>query len=69
MAEHTLNSIAFPVLDEAQIAQAARCTTLEPKQCRNGETLIAIGDRAFKFFIVKSGEIEILDYSCDVPRR
>jgi thioredoxin reductase (NADPH) len=68
MAEHTLNSIAFPVLAEAQIAQAANCTTLAPKQYRNGETLIAIGDRAFKFFIVKSGEIEILDYSGDVPK-
>ena len=60
MAEHTLDSIAFPVLNEGQIAQAADCTTLSPKQYRNGETLIAIGDRAFKFFIVKSGEIEIL---------
>src|ERR1035438_7875484 len=68
MAEHTLNSIAFPVLDEAQIAQAAICTTLAPKQYRTGETLIAIGDRAFKFFIVKSGEIEIVDYSGDVPK-
>jgi thioredoxin reductase (NADPH) len=68
MAEHTLDSIAFPVLNEEQIAQAAKCTTLSPKQYRNGETLIAIGDRAFKFFIVKSGEIEILDYSSDVPK-
>src|SRR5580704_344987 len=68
MAERTLKSIAFPVLDEAQIAQAGNCTTLSPKQYRNGETLIAIGDRAFKFFIVKSGEIEILDYSDDVPK-
>src|ERR1700722_19645798 len=68
MAEHTLNSIAFPILDEAQIAQAANCTTLAPKRYRDGETLIAIGDRAFKFFIVKSGEVEILDYSGDEPK-
>src|SRR5580693_4583883 len=68
MAEHTLHSIAFPVLDEAQIAQAAGCTTLTPKHCRDGETLIAVGDRAFKFFIVKSGEIEVLDYSGDTPK-
>src|SRR5580658_4204026 len=68
MAEHTLHSIAFPVLDEAQIAQAAGCTTLTPKHCRDGETLIAVGDRAFKFFIVKSGEIEVLDYSVDTPK-
>ena len=69
MAEYTLNSIAFPVLNEAQIAQAGNCTTLEPKQYRDGETLIAIGDRAFKFFIVKSGEIEIFDYSGDAPKK
>src|SRR5580692_11804705 len=68
MAEHTLHSIASPVLDEAQIAQAANCTTLTPKHYRDGETLIAIRDRAFKFFIVKSGEVEILDYSGDEPK-
>jgi thioredoxin reductase (NADPH) len=27
-----------------------------------------VGDRIFKFFIVKSGEIEILDYSGDAPK-
>jgi thioredoxin reductase (NADPH) len=68
MAEHTLHSIAFPVLDAAQIAQLANCTAVSPKHCRDGETLIAVGDRAFKFFIVKSGEIEILDYSGDAPK-
>src|SRR5271154_5127563 len=68
MAQHTLQSIAFPVLDDAQIAQAAQCTTPLPRRCQDGETLISVGDRAFKFFIVKSGEIEILDYSGDEPR-
>src|SRR5579871_2831903 len=65
MAEHTLHSVAFPVLTEDQIAQLANCTTVAPKHCRDGETLIAVGDRALKFFIVKSGEVEILDYSGD----
>jgi thioredoxin reductase (NADPH) len=68
MAEHTLHSIASPVLSEAQISQAANCTTLTPKHYQDGETLIAIGDRAFKFFIVKSGEVEIIDYSGDRPK-
>src|SRR6202050_3322440 len=68
MAEPPLHSIAYPILDEAQIAQAASCTTLAPKHYRDGETLIAPGDRAFKFFIVKSGEVEILDYSGDEPK-
>ena len=68
MAEHTLHSIAFPVLNEDQIAQLANCTTVAPKHFRDGETLIALGDRAMKFFIVKSGEVEILDYSGDEPK-
>jgi thioredoxin reductase (NADPH) len=68
MAQQTLHSIAFPVLDDTQIAQAAQCTSPLPRHCRDGETLIAVGDRDFKFFIVKSGEIEILDYSGDEPK-
>jgi thioredoxin reductase (NADPH) len=68
MAEHTLHSIAFPVLNEDQIAQLANCATVAPRHFRDGETLIALGDRAMKFFIVKSGEIEILNYSGDEPK-
>jgi thioredoxin reductase (NADPH) len=68
MAEHTLHSIAFPVLSEDQIAQLANCTTVAPQLYRDGETLITVGDRALKFFIVKSGEVEILDYSGDQPK-
>ena len=34
MAEHTLHSIAFPVLNEDQIAQLANCTTVAPKHFR-----------------------------------
>src|SRR4051812_4079179 len=68
MAEHTLQSIAFPVLDADQIAKLANCTAVTPRPCRDGETLVSVGDRIFKFFIVKSGEIEILDYSGDAPK-
>jgi len=68
MVEHTLHSIAFPVLDEAQIAQVANCTTIVPKHHPDGETLIAVGDRDLKFLIVKSGEVEIIDYSGDEPK-
>jgi thioredoxin reductase (NADPH) len=68
MAQYTLHSIAFPVLDDAQIAQAGECTTLVPKHCADGETLIAVGDRAFRFFIVTSGGVEIMDYSGDEPK-
>src|SRR5947209_18647483 len=65
MAEYDLHSVAFPTLTEEQIGQIVSCTTVAPKLYRNGETLIAIGERGLKFFIVKSGEIEIVDHSGD----
>jgi thioredoxin reductase (NADPH) len=68
MAEHTLQSIAFPVLDEEQIAQLANCTAVAPKHYRDGDELITVGDRELKFYIVKSGQIEVVDYSGDQPR-
>ena len=68
MAEHTLQSVAFPVLDDSQIGQVSGCIKVAPKHYPDGERLISVGDRAMKFFIVKSGKIEILDYSGDEPR-
>jgi thioredoxin reductase (NADPH) len=68
MAEHNLQSIAFPILDEAQIAQLANCTHVTAKHYRDGEKLITVGERNVKFFIVKSGEIEIVDSSGDQPK-
>src|SRR5208282_4978110 len=68
MAEHTLYSIAFPTLDEAQIAQLVSCTTVKPRRCADGEKLISVGERDLRFFIVTSGEIEIVDCSGDAPK-
>jgi len=68
MAEHNLQSIAFPTLDDTQIAELGRCTHAAPHLYRDGETLFAVGDRDFKFHVIRSGEVEIIDYSGDVPR-
>jgi thioredoxin reductase (NADPH) len=68
MSEYNLQSVAFPTLDETQVRQLASCTHAEPKFCRDGQTLFAAGDRNINFFIVKSGEIEIVDYSGDQPK-
>jgi thioredoxin reductase (NADPH) len=68
MPEHNLQSIAFPTLDETQIAGLAGCTTATPKIYRDGQTLFKVGDRDFNFFIVRSGEIEIVDHSGDAPK-
>src|SRR5206468_983528 len=69
MAEHDLQSIAFPTLDEAQIARLAGCTAATPGCYEDAQTLFAVGERDMKFFVVKSGEIEIIDHSGDEPKR
>jgi thioredoxin reductase (NADPH) len=69
MAEHDLQSIAFPTLDEAQIARLSGCTAAVPRSFQNGQTLFAAGDRDVKFFVVKSGEVEIVDSTGDAPKR
>src|SRR5687767_15989255 len=68
MPEHDLHAVAFPKLDDAQLAALERCPKASLKQYRNGEKLFNAGDREFKFFVVKSGEIEIVDESGDGPR-
>jgi thioredoxin reductase (NADPH) len=69
MAEHDLQSVAFPTLDDAQIARLSGCTAAVPRSFTDGQTLFAVGDRNPKFFVVKAGEIEIVDSSGDAPRR
>jgi thioredoxin reductase (NADPH) len=69
MAEYDLHSIAFPTLDEAQIARLSNCTTGVTRFFDNGQTLFAVGDRDLKFFVVKSGEVEIIDHSGDKPKQ
>jgi thioredoxin reductase (NADPH) len=69
MAEHDLHSIAFPMLDEAQITRLGDCTAGVASTYEDGQVLFAAGDRDLKFFVVKSGEIEIVDHSGDEPKR
>ena len=68
MGEHDLHAIAFPRLDDSQIATLVRCAHPSLKRYRDGEVLFHVGDRDFKFFIVKSGEVEIVDQSGDTPK-
>ena len=68
MAEHDLQSVAFPKLSEAQMAALDRCLLTRRQRYRDGETLFKVGDRDFKFFVVKSGKVEIVDESGETPR-
>ena len=53
--------IAFPKLSDAQIAalaQFAACVSFQP-----GDTLFEAGELDYNFFVVKSGEVAVLDDS------
>jgi thioredoxin reductase (NADPH) len=68
MAEPNLHSVAFPTLDDAQVAELAQCASVARRTYHDGETLIGIGERDFALYLVLSGEIEILDLTGDQPK-
>ena len=60
--------MAFPKLTEEQITQLARYAGASMKTFRAGEALFRAGDRDPKFFVIKSGELEIIDVTGDQPK-
>ena len=68
MPEPNLQSVAFPTLDEAQISEFGGCTRATPKLYRDGETLFSVGESNFKFHVIRSGEVAIIDFSGDEPK-
>ena len=65
MEKHDLLSVAFPKLNEAEMASLGACPLTELRKYAAGEKLFQVGDCDCKFFVVKSGEIEIVDASGD----
>ena len=65
---HDLHAVAFPRLNEAQMNTLGPCGGVALKRYQEGQKLIEVGDRDFKFFIIKSGEIEILDEASEAPK-
>jgi len=63
-----LHQVAFPRLDDSQLDALGRCAGASLHQHKAGQKLIEVGERDFKFFVVKSGEIEILDESGETPK-
>jgi thioredoxin reductase (NADPH) len=76
MAPHDLREVALPTLDERLVASTlGRYAVASLKTYEDGQVLFEAGARDFKFFIVKSGQVEIVDprpnrsrpSSCTVP--
>jgi thioredoxin reductase (NADPH) len=68
MVDHDLHAVAFPKRNETQITALERCAGAMLQRYQDGQKLFEVGDRDFKFFVVKSGEIEIMDESGETPR-
>src|SRR6266513_1675465 len=68
MAAQDLNAMAFPKLTQEQMTQLARYAGASTKMFRAGEALFRAGDRDPKFFVIKSGELEIIDVTGDESR-
>jgi thioredoxin reductase (NADPH) len=68
MAEQGLEAVAFPKLTEEQVEQLGRLAGANPKKFRAGEALFRVGDRDLRFFVIKSGEVEIIDETGDEPK-
>lgn len=67
MQKYDLRSIAFPTLSEAEMASLGSCPLTVLNKYKTGEKLFRAGDCDCNFFVVKSGEIEIVDESDDTP--
>src|SRR6266436_2735764 len=68
MAAQDLNAMAFPKLTEEQITQLARYAGASTKTFRAVAALFRAGDRDAKFFVINSGELEIIDITGDQPK-
>ncbi len=66
MVEHDLHRVAFPTLDDIQVATLARFGTRRP--LRDGESLFQAGTRDYKFFVVERGAVEIVEHSSGEPK-
>ncbi|MCW5939353.1 MAG: FAD-dependent oxidoreductase [Fimbriimonadaceae bacterium] len=62
----SLESIAFPVLEPAQIEGLRQFARV--RNFRDGASLFSTGDRGFMFYVVLSGNVEIIDETGDEPR-
>lgn len=57
MAQPDLRAVAFPTLDDAQVAMLAHVG--RRRMLRDGEHLFTAGDRQFNFFVVERGEVDV----------
>lgn len=68
MSENDLQTAAYPKLDAGQMASLGRCPLTKLRRYQDGEKLFEAGQRDVNFYVVKSGNVEIVDDSEDPPK-
>src|SRR4026207_481705 len=63
MAEQDWQGAAFQKLDETQLDSLKRCPKTQLRHFREGEKIFEAGQRNSNFYVIKSGEVEIVDDS------
>jgi thioredoxin reductase (NADPH) len=65
MVRQDQNDVAFPKLDVQQLGTLGSCQRIRLVRHKDGERLIEAGDVDFKFYVVKSGRIDVVDETGD----
>lgn len=68
MAERNLQAAAFPKLSDEHLAALAQCPLTKQRHFHDGEFLFEAGQRDYSFYIIKSGQVEIIDKTGDTPK-
>ena len=68
MAEHDFSTVAFPHAQRGPDRKAGELRRGADEELPDGKALFKVGERDFKFFVVKCGEVEIIDESGDTPK-
>ena len=68
MPANDLMSTAFPKLTAEQMANMSECSLCKFKRYADGGTLFRAGERNPRFYVVISGQIEIVDELGDAPK-
>src|ERR1700722_3789704 len=68
MVPHDLKAVAFPRLADTQMAAMGSCPLTTLRSFKAGQKLFEACSRDALFFVIKAGEVVVLDESGDEPR-
>ncbi len=68
MASQDLRAVALPKLTSEEVADVVRCAKPSLERYGDGQVLVRAGAHETRFFLVKSGELAVLDEAGEEPK-